>query len=388
MPRPLTAECLSRLAAFDTTSRNSNLELIAWAEDFLRQHGAETDRVYNAEGTKANLWATFSPSGAPGLILSGHTDVVPVDGQAWSSDPFKLIEREECYFARGACDMKAFLAVCMAAAPKLASQRLKMPIHFAFSYDEEVGCVGVRTLLDDLRQKGMRFEGCIVGEPTGMAVAIGHKGKRSLRATITGTSGHSCQAPQLVNAVEHGARIAAKICDIGRDLARNGLRDPLYDIQHTTSHVGVFQGGTALNIVPDHAVLDFEFRVLPDEDADAYVEQISTFIRDVVEPDMRAVDERAGVELVLRAQFPGLSTPRDAAIASLAGRFARTNAVVKVAYGAEAGLFHEYLNVPTVICGPGFIDQAHKPDEFIALKQIEQCERFFDGVIQYAGGSP
>lgn len=383
MPKSYTIELLSKLVSFDTTSRNSNLDLIAWAEGVLRGHGAETARVYNAEGTKANLWATFWPSDQAGLILSGHTDVVPVDGQAWSSNPFELVEKDGRFFGRGACDMKGFLAVCMAAAPQFAAQPLKRPVHFALSYDEEVGCVGVRTLLADLKQKGMRFEGCIVGEPTSMEVAIGHKGKRSLRATITGRGGHSAQAPRLVNAVEHGARIATKVHDIGQRLTRDGLRDPLYDIPHSTAHVGVFHGGTALNIVPDAAVIDFEFRVLPEEDADRYVEEIETYIRDVVQPPMHAVDKRTGVSLNIRAQFPGLSTASDAGIAQLAARLAKTNARVKVAYGAEAGLFEEYLHTPTVICGPGSIEQAHLPDEYISATQIELCEGFMDRLVEH-----
>ncbi len=381
MPSPLTLEVLERLVGFDTTSRNSNLALIDYAEAFLRGAGAATERVYDDTGAKANLWATFGPEDRPGVILSGHTDVVPVDGQDWATDPFRLTEAGGRYFGRGACDMKGFLAICMGLAPEMAAAPLARPIHLALSYDEEVGCIGVRGLIARLAQRPALPAACIVGEPTGMEVAIGHKAKRSLRATLRGLGGHSSRAPDFVNAVEHGARIVVKIREIGLRLAAQGRRDGLYDVPHTTAHVGTFHGGTALNIVPDLATLDFEFRALPEEDVDALVAEVEAFVRGTVDPEMRSACPDAGVDLDLISGFPGLATAPEAEVVTLAKRLAGRNDHIKVAYGTEAGLFAETGGIPTAICGPGSIAQAHRPDEFVEASQLDACERFVRGLI-------
>jgi acetylornithine deacetylase len=275
---------LSRLVAFDTVSRNSNLPLVDWVEDFLRPLGFTLERLPDPTGRKANLLATIGPLDRAGYVLSGHTDVVPVEGQAWTSDPFTLRQEGGRLYGRGACDMKGFLAVCLAAARCMAEARLEKPIHFAFSYDEEVGCVGVRSLVERLAGGEVKPEACFVGEPTGMGVVIGHKGKRSVRATVLGLTCHSSLAPQGVNAVEIGAMLAAEISRIGERLMREGARDALYDVPHSTSHVGVLRGGTALNIVPDLCELMFEFRVIGGEDADRLVDEVVAFARERLEP--------------------------------------------------------------------------------------------------------
>ena len=374
-PHPRTVEILSRLVAFDTTSRNSNLALIDYAQSVLEACGARTERTYDETGGKANLWATIGPQDRAGIVLSGHTDTVPVDGQAWTSDPFELVERDGRFFARGTCDMKGFLAVAMSVAHDAASRPLSRPLHLALSYDEEVGCIGVRGLLSELARKPVLPTACIVGEPTMMEVAIGHKAKRSLRIVVTGTAGHSSRAPQFVNAVEHAARIVVKMREIGQRLAAGSGRDELFDIAHTTAHVGTMHGGTALNIVPDRCEVTCEFRVLPQEDADALVEEISAFIRDKVEPEMKAVHPGTGVEVELLAAFPGLDIVADHPLVGQVKRAAGRNGHCKVAYGTEAGLFQE-IGIPTVVCGPGSIEQAHKPDEFVAAAQLAACERF------------
>lgn len=381
MPTPSTLTVLDALIGFDTTSRNSNLPLIDWAEDWLTRHGATCRRVHDETGTKANLWATFGPSDVPGWVLSGHTDTVPVDGQKWATDPFTLTESEGRLYGRGTCDMKGFVACAMGLAPELQKASLTRPVHLALSYDEEIGCIGVRGLLEELAAQPVRPMGCIVGEPTLMQVCIGHKTKRSLRATFTGTNGHSSRAPEFVNAVEYGARLVAKMQQIGRRLADEGLRDPLYDTPHTTAHVGTAHGGTALNIVPDSFVTDFEFRVLTQEDADALVEEVRDFLMGELLPEMQATDPAAGIELELRAAFPGLDTDIDAPVAATARRLAGRNNSIKVAYGTEGGLFDEMAGIPTVICGPGSIGEAHRANEFVAIEQLDACEAFLRRIV-------
>ncbi len=375
---------LSRLVSFDTTSRNSNLPLIDWVEDYLRPLGFRLERLPDATGTKANLWASIGPEERPGLILSGHTDVVPVDGQAWSADPFTLREADGRLYGRGACDMKGFLAVCLAAAPRMAEAPLRKPLHLAFSYDEEVGCIGVRSLVEKLARASVRPEACFVGEPTSMGVVTGHKGKRSVRATVRGLACHSSLAPQGVNAVEAGAKLAAGISRIAERLMREGGRDPLYDVPHSTGHVGVLRGGTALNIVPDACELLFEFRVVGGESADALVAEVEAFARREIEPGMKAVDPSCGIAFEVYAGFPGLDTPADAPVVTLAKALAGRNRHTKVAYGTEAGLFDAVAGVPTVIVGPGSIEQAHKADEWIAVEQLELCAAFVERLIGHA----
>ncbi len=381
MPSAATRTALDALIGFDTTSRNSNLPLIDWAEDWLTRHGATCRRIHDKTGTKANLWATFGPADVPGWVLSGHTDTVPVDGQDWSTDPFCLTERDGRFYGRGTCDMKGFVACCLGLAPELQNAQLTRPVHMALSYDEEVGCIGVRGMLRDLAAHPVRPMGCIVGEPTLMQVCIGHKTKRSLRATFTGTAGHSSRAPEFVNAVEYGARLITRMQSIGRRLATEGLRDPLYDTPHSTAHVGTAHGGTALNIVPERFVTDFEFRVLTQEDADALVSEIRSFLFDELLPQMQATDPAAGIELDLIAAFPGLDTDADAPVALTARKLARRNDSIKVAYGTEGGLFDEMAGIPTIICGPGSIGEAHRADEFVTLDQLDACERFLHDLI-------
>ncbi len=377
-----TEEILAALIGFDTTSRNSNLALIAWVEDYLTSHGVANFRVPDETGGKANLFATIGPEDVPGLILSGHTDTVPVDGQDWASDPYALVERAGRLFGRGTADMKGFLACCLAAVPDMAAAPLARPIHLAFSYDEEVGCLGVVELIERLAGQGRRFEACIVGEPTSMQVVTAHKTKRSLRATFHGLSCHSSLALEGVNAVSYAARLVAKLDAMAVRLS-DGPSDPLFDMPVSTAHVGVFHGGTALNIVPDRAEVTFEFRVLPTEDADALVDEITGFVRGVLEPEMRARHADARVDLDVLSAFPGLDTADDADVVALAKRLARRNDHAKVAFGTEGGRFAQGLGVPTVVVGPGAIAQAHKPDEYIAVSQLRACEAFLARLVEH-----
>ena len=375
-------EILSALVAFDTTSRNSNLKLIDWVEAYLHRLNVPTERIYDPTGQKANLLASVGPADVPGFILSGHTDVVPVDDQNWSSDPFRLRQANGRLYARGACDMKGFLAVCLAAVEDMRKAPLRTPIHLAFSYDEEVGCVGGRRLAEHLSRGQVRQQACFVGEPTGMGVVIGHKGKRTVRVTVRGKTGHSSLAPQAVNAVEYGARLVSEITRIADRLATEGPRDELYDVPHSTAHVGVLRGGTVINIVPDRAEILFEFRTIGGVDPDALVAEVVRYAKERLEPRMQGVDPGAGFDFEVVSGFPGLEMPANAEVVALAKQLAGRTDHGKVAFGTEGGLFNHIAGIPTVVIGPGSIEQAHKADEWIELDQLETCSAFVDRLIQ------
>jgi acetylornithine deacetylase len=366
---------IRRLVAFDTTSRNSNLALVEFVRDYLAGLGIESRLVYDEGGGKANLYATLGPDDRPGIALSGHTDVVPVDGQDWQTDPWRVAERDGRLYGRGTADMKSFLAVALAMAPEFLERGLKTPIHLVFSYDEEVGCVGVRRLLEVLRDMPIRPAACIVGEPTEMKVVVAHKGKKSVRCRVRGFECHSSLAPRGVNAIEYAAEVIAYLRRMAQRIAAEGASDPDYDIPHTTVHTGVVQGGTALNIVPKDCSFDFEFRYLPGDDPEALFDEVRRFAERELEPAMRAVAPETGFSWEEISAFPGLDTPTDAEIVGLAKALSGSNATGKVAFGTEAGLFQS-IGIPAIICGPGSIDQAHKPDEFVSLEQVALCERF------------
>lgn len=381
-------QVLSTLIGFDTTSRNSNLPLIDWAEVRLRQSGFVTRRIPSPDGTKANLLASVGPRDVPGYILSGHTDVVPVDGQSWSGNPFELRIAGGRAFGRGACDMKGFLAVCIGLAPEMAAATLRRPLHIALSYDEEVGCLGAQQLCAQLRDTGFRADGCFVGEPTGMNVVIGHKNKRNVRVTVRGRSCHSSLAPNGVNAVQWGARLAAKVHDIADALARDGARDELYDVPHSTAHVGVFRGGSALNTVPDVAELLFELRTLPCDDADDLIRRIERHAREKLEPEMQAIDADAGFIFDVYASTPGLEMAPDAPIVMLAQRLISKEGHSKVAFMTEAGIFQRVAGIPAVVIGPGSIDDAHKPDESIEISKLHRCASFVRRLVDHCCSDP
>lgn len=376
MPQSITSlDMIRRLVAFDTTSRNSNLALVEFVRDYLAGLGIESRLVYDEGGGKANLYATLGPDDRPGIALSGHTDVVPVDGQDWRTDPWQVTERDGRLYGRGTADMKSFLAVALAMAPEFLERGLKTPVHLVFSYDEEVGCVGVRRLLEVLRDMPIRPAACIVGEPTEMKVVVAHKGKKSVRCRVRGFECHSSLAPRGVNAIEYAAEVIAYLRRMAQRIAAEGASDPDYDIPHTTVHTGVVQGGTALNIVPKDCSFDFEFRYLPGDDPEALFDEVRRFAERELEPAMRAVAPNTGFSWEEISGFPGLDTPTDAEIVGLAKALSGSNATGKVAFGTEAGLFQS-IGIPAIICGPGSIDQAHKPDEFVSLEQVALCERF------------
>lgn len=379
------SEILAELIGFDTVSRHSNLHLVAWVEDYLTDHGVSSRRIPDETGEKASLIATIGPDNVPGYVLSGHTDVVPVDGQDWSSDPFRARVDDGLLYGRGACDMKGYLACVLAAVPAMVAADLARPIHIAFSYDEEVGCTGVRPMLHEMADWPVKPAGCFVGEPTGMQVITGHKHKISKRVVVRGRTGHSSLAPQAVNAAEYAARLVTYVSDIGRRLVASGARDELYDLAHTTAHVGRMTGGTQLNIVPHHAEFDFEFRAVAADDPVAMVEEVRAEA-DRLEAEMQSVDPATGIDFQPYSHIVGLDTPPEAEITVLAKRLAGRNDHAKVAYTTEGGLFADIAGIPTVVCGPGSIEQAHKADEFIALTELEKCDRFLSALIAHCQG--
>ncbi len=375
-------DILASLVSFDTVSRNSNLDCIAWIEGYLDKLGVKHQRIYDETGQKSNLWATLGPKDVPGFILSGHTDVVPVDDQNWTDSPFKLTERDGKLYGRGSTDMKGYVACCLAAVPDMLKANLKKPLHLAFSYDEEVGCWGVRRMIPKIVEGAAMPIACFVGEPTEMDVVIGHKGKRSFKVLVRGRTCHSSLAPLGVNAVEYAARVIAKIRDISDRMAKSGTRDELYDVPFSTGHTGYLHGGTALNIVPDIATFEFEFRVLSSDKSDTLAKEVIDYAKNVLEPEMQKVAPEAGFEFQDRGEFAGLDTTPEAEVTVLAKKLSGRNSHSKVAYGTEGGLF-ALAGIPTVVCGPGNIDQAHKADEWIAITELEKCGRFIDRLIEH-----
>lgn len=374
---------LTRLVGFDTTSRNSNLDLMEFVRDYLAGYGIASEYVYDAERRKANLFATIGPADRSGLVLSGHTDVVPIDGQDWTTDPFAVTPRDGKLFGRGTCDMKGFVAVVLAMVPEIKAMPLAAPVHLAFSYDEEVGCIGVRRLIATLQDRGIRPFACIVGEPTEMKVIRAHKGKISLRARVRGFECHSSLAPRGVNAVEYAAKLIVRLNAIGARIAQEGPFDREFDVPYTTAHAGVIAGGTALNIVPRDCWFDFEFRHLPNHDPQPLLAELQRYAETELVPQMHAVHADTGITWQDLSSFPGLATDDAASVVTLAKAASGANSTGKVAFGTEAGLFSA-AGIPTIVCGPGNIDQAHKPDEFVAIDQIAQCERFVRRLVESA----
>ena len=372
---------LRKLIAFPTVSRDSNLELIQFACDYLRDIGAVLRLTYDDERRKANLFATLGPMHEPGIVLSGHTDVVPVDGQAWDTDPFTLVEKDGRLYGRGTADMKSFIAVTLALAPEFARRGLKAPIHFAFSYDEEVGCIGVGRLISDLTHAGIKPKSCIVGEPTLMQPVIAHKGKLGYRCMVRGFACHSAYAPQGVNAVEAAAEAIAFLKGMARRHRDAGPYDHGFDIAHTTVHTGVIHGGSALNIVPHECVFDFEFRHLPGDDPDALLAEFRQHVANRIEPEMRAGHPDTGFTITPLTVLPPLANTPEAEIVGLAQEFSGNGELGKVSFGSEGSHFQR-AGIPTVVCGPGSITEAHKPNEFVTLDQVLKCELFVRRLLE------
>ena len=366
-------QLLEKLVAFDTTSRESNLALIDFVWRYLNDLGVSGEIIHNAERSKANLYARLGPAGDGGVMLSGHSDVVPVEGQNWSVPPFTLTERDGKLYGRGTADMKGYIACMLAAVPHFLAQPLKQPLHLAISYDEEVGCLGVRTLLEALLQRPEKPSICLIGEPTELQPVLGHKGKLGVRCEVKGAACHSAYAPQGVNAIEYAAQLVHQLTAIGERLAQTAQHDTRFDPPFTTVQTGIIRGGTVLNIVPAECVFDFEVRTLPQHDAQAVAAEIDTFAQSELVPRMQAVAVDSAIRFYPISGYPGLLTDAQSDAARLIAYLTQSSDFSTVAFGTEGGLFHQ-AGIPSVICGPGSMAQGHKPDEFISIAQLDACD--------------
>ncbi len=375
IPSESTLAMLERLVGFDTTSRESNLALIHWVRDYLADFGTDSRLTFDDTGAKANLFATLGPAGDGGIVLSGHTDVVPVDGQPWTVPPFAVTRHADRLLGRGVCDMKGFIATALAFVPIWLKQGLRRPLHLAFSYDEEVGCIGVRRLLADLAHCGLRPGGCVVGEPTGMRVIVAHKGRQSYRCRVRGKPGHSARPEEGVNAVHIACELVAELARLARKHRELGPFDIGFDVPYSTMQAGVIQGGTACNIIPRDCSFEFELRNLPLDDPATLLAALQFYAEHKLLPEMLAVDPHTAITWETISDLPAFDSGAESSITHLAHECSASAGVSKVSYAAEASLF-DRAGMPTVLCGPGHIAQAHQPDEWVALEQLALCEAF------------
>ena len=377
---PTTLSFLHDLIGFPTVSRDPNRDLIDYCASYLRSIGASVDIITAEAGRKANLYATIGPQGMPGVMLSGHTDVVPVDGQAWSKPPFEAVVEDGRVYGRGTADMKGFVASALYCASKAAERQLETPLHLALSHDEEIGCVGVHSLIDMLADAPVKPAMCIVGEPTSMSIATGHKGKTAIEAICIGSAAHSALAPQAVNAIHLACDLISQIRHLQEDIAVNGTQDKAYDIPYTTLHAGLVTGGVALNIVPDHAIVTFEIRNLTTDNPDKILDRLRGAIAPVISV-ARQRAPHADIEFNVINTYPGLDTPLDDAVVEMLAGLTGSDQRIKVAFGTEGGLFSQKLGIPTVVCGPGSMAQGHKADEFVTLAQLDACDAMLAALI-------
>jgi acetylornithine deacetylase len=375
---PACVEILRRLVAFPTVSSDGNRDMIDWLADRAEAAGARVEVMTDATGAKANLWATFGPDIDGGLVLSGHTDVVPVAGQDWSSDPFVLREADGRLYGRGTCDMKGFIAAVMTRLPDLAAAATARPIHLAFTYDEEVGCFGARHLIEALRPRPVRPAMAIVGEPTSMRIIDGHKGCCEYSTRFTGLDGHGSRPDLGVNAIDYALRYATRLLALGADLASRPTPDSAFTPPWTTVNIGRIEGGTARNVIAGQAQIDWEIRPVDWADATLVKDTLARYCEATLLPEMRALAPGAGIETEVIGEVPGLdprvANPARDLVAGVLG----ANGTDLAAFGTEAGLFQD-LGLSVVLCGPGRIDEAHKPDEFVEIAQLDRALEMLRG---------
>lgn len=374
-------QILEKLIGFPTVSRDSNLDLINFVAKLLEAHGIASTIIENDEGTKANLYATVGPDDVSGIMLSGHTDVVPIDGQNWTKPPFEMTESDGRLYGRGTADMKGFVAAAIAACIKASKMKLATPLHLALSYDEELGCLGVHSLIDMLKAAPQKPLLCIIGEPTNMQVATGHKGKVGARAICTGREGHSALAPLALNAIHLGCDFVNVLRDEQARLVEEGARDGDYDISYSTVHVGKMNAGVALNIVPNHCQIDFEIRNVAADDPKEIMDRIKGGAERIVS-EASAIAPEAAIDINIFNTYPGLDTPTDSKAVAFVKSLTGANGTIKVAFGTEGGLFSRDLGTPTVVCGPGSMAQGHKPDEFVSIEQMGRCDEMLDKLLE------
>ncbi len=373
-------QILEKLISFNTVSSNSNLELIYFCKKILEDAGANISIIKNKEETKGNLFATIGPIEKSGVILSGHTDVVPVKNQIWKTDPFKLTTINDKLYGRGTADMKSFVACALHAATKASSMNLKTPLHFAFSYDEEIGCVGVRSLIEMLKTSPFNPFFCIVGEPTSMQVMSGHKGKVNASVFIKGKEAHSALTTKGLNSIYLASEFIQGIQNIQNNLIKNSTHDNDFDVPYTTLQVGKIEGGVAVNIVPSSASLLFEIRSLYNDNPNLILNEIKNLSEKIVKSHINKFPDTA-IEIKITSQYPALNTVKNSKIISFLNGLTGNNSVEKVSFGTEGGLFSEELNIETAICGPGSMNQGHKPNEYIEESQIDLCDHMLDNLL-------
>jgi acetylornithine deacetylase len=381
---PITSqEWLTKLVSFDTTSRNSNLELITFVQDYLLWHGLKSKLTHNIKEKKANLFVSLPASDGSingGLILSGHTDVVPIDGQTWETNPFVATIKDDRIYGRGTTDMKGFIAVVLALLPEFKKMTLAKPLHFAFSYDEEVGCHGAVHLIDAIVAEGIKPDACIVGEPTEMRPIVAHKGINLFRCRLHGNAAHSSLTNKGCNAIEYAAMLICWIRELASQIREQGPNDPHFDVPFTTVSTNMIQGGNAYNTIPELCELYFEFRNLPITNCHTISNAIQSYIQDNLLPKMRAEYPDATIELDSLAAVPSFEASEEASITQALRKLTEENEILKVGYATEAGLFQQ-AGIPTILCGPGSIEQAHRANEYITIEQLEKCESFLRDLI-------
>jgi len=376
-----TISILDQLISFPTVSRDSNKALIAYVAALLNDHGIASEIIDNADGTKANLYASTGPSRVGGVMLSGHTDVVPIVGQNWTLPAFTMTERDGRLYGRGTADMKGFVASAISSMIAASKLPLAQPLHLALSYDEELGCLGVPSLLQMMADTDIRPSMCIVGEPTEMKLATGHKGKTAIRADCCGKEAHSALAPTAVNALHLACDLVTEIRALQAEIALHGAKDHDFNIPYTTLHAGILEGGVQINIVPNYAHLAFEIRNIAEDDPMAILETLKGRIAPIIEK-AREIAPDADIEMTITNSYPGLNTPLDHDIVSFMKSLIGSNATIKVAFGTEGGLFSQDLGIPTIVCGPGSMDQGHKPDEFVTASQLSECDAMLASLNQ------
>ncbi|MFT4650858.1 MAG: acetylornithine deacetylase [Flavobacteriales bacterium] len=374
-------QLLSKLIAFDTTSTTSNLELIDYIRNYLDGYSIKSLLIPNDDNTRANLYATIGPDDIGGVMLSGHTDVVPTSGQNWNSDPYQIRSDENAFYGRGACDMKGFIACALAGVPKMVNLKLKTPIHLAFSYDEEIGCVGVKKLINAMENFEVKPRIGLIGEPTDMKMIVGHKGKAAFKVKLTGSSCHSAYISNGVNAVEYAAELVSFIRKMNLKVQQQPL-DNSYGVPHSTFHVGNISGGTALNIVPKSCQFEFEIRNLPQQQQDSLIHEVKHYANNVLLPDMKARYEHCDIQFEPIANYPALHTEAKSSVIHYTRLINPIDEIGdNVSFGTEAGLFDQQLGINSVVCGPGSIDQAHKPDEFVSRSQMQICDQMVTNLV-------
>ena len=373
-------QILEKLISFNTVSSNSNLDIISYCEKILKDAGAKITLIKNKEETKANLFATIGPVDQAGIILSGHTDVVPVTNQKWNTNPFELTEIDNKLYGRGTADMKSFVACALHAASKASSMNLRTPLHFSFSYDEEIGCVGVRSLIEMLKNSSTNPLFCIVGEPTSMQVMSGHKGKVNASVLIKGKEAHSALTTKGLNSIYLATEFIQGIQNIQTNLINNSTHDNDFEVPYTTLQVGKIEGGVAVNIVPSSSSLLFEIRSLHSDDPNLILKDIKNLSEKIVKSHIDKFPDTE-IEIKVTSQYPALNTMKNSDVISFLNGLTGNNSVEKVSFGTEGGLFSNELNIETAICGPGSMNQGHQPNEYIEKAQIDLCDQMLENLL-------